>query len=307
MLYLKRIYVCIEDSAYEGDFHCLRQKLALDHVELTFLTSANAADTVSPTDAGSPAKPYEAAQDSLASVEKERKMEACLWITDSAPLAARWVGEQKAVLALRHEKNREQDFSGLAYAMEEPAELEAVYLDRIYRRYRGLPWDILTTERCRLRETTVEDVDSFFRIYSDPEIVQYTEELYPDKEQERAYVREYIEKIYAFYQCGVWTVIEKSSGAVIGRAGYSFREGYEAPELGFVIALPWQRQGIAYEICRGILEYGREELFFERVQAFVQVENQASLRLCEKLGFEKREELVMNGKPHFRLEKCLYH
>lgn len=303
MIYLKQIYVCIEEKAFEEEFRRLGEKLASEGVELALMKFAGSENGMSPMEAMSP----EDNRNLLISVEKEEGKVACLWITDSAPLAVRWVGEQKAVLVLRHEKNREQDFSNLTYAMEEPAQLDGTYLDRVYRRYRGLPWDILTTERCRLRETTVEDVDSFFHIYSNPEIVQYTEELYPDREQERAYVREYIEKIYAFYQCGVWTVLEKSSGAVIGRAGYSFREGFEAPELGFVIGRSWQGRGIAYEICRGILEYGREELLFERVQALVRVENQASLRLCEKLGFEKKEELVMNGKPHFRLEKCLYH
>ena len=79
------------------------------------------------------------------------------------------------------------------------------------------------------------------------------EGLYPDREQEREYIRQYIEKIYTFYEFGVWTVVERESGAVIGRAGFSYREGYNEPELGFIIGVPWQHRGYAEEVGRGIL------------------------------------------------------
>ena len=72
----------------------------------------------------------------------------------------------------------------------------------------------------------MEDVEDFYRIYADPSITRFMEGLYPDVEQEKEYVREYIEKVYTFFEFGVWTVVEKESGSVIGRAGFSYREGF---------------------------------------------------------------------------------
>ena len=216
-------------------------------------------------------------------------------MTDSSFRAAALQREGEAVLALLHEGNREQDFSGILYACENPGWLDADYMERVYRRYAGLPWDVAETDRCYIRETTEEDVEAFFEIYAHPEVTRYTEELYPTVEQERQYVRDYIEKVYGFYGFGVWTVLLKSTGEIIGRVGFSCREGYEEPELGFVIGVPWQRQGYAEEVCSRLLSYAAEELGFSCVQALVMPENAASVSLCEKLGFQKADMVEIKG------------
>lgn len=224
-----------------------------------------------------------------------------MFVTDDDKTAARLRDEGEAVLIYFHERNREQDFSGFLFGVEEPENLEKDYVEKVYRRLKGLPWDILETKRCLIRETVPEDVDSFYEIYSDPAITKFMEDLYPEKEQEKAYIREYIEKIYTYYEFGVWTIVEKSTGDVIGRAGFSYRAGYDEPELGFIIGVPWQRQGYAEEVCRAILDYGWDRLCFDRVQVFVETENEPSLKLCDKLGFCAVNELTMDEKRYFRL------
>lgn len=231
-------------------------------------------------------------------IEEEEKT---LYITDDLQTASCLKEEGEAVLIYLHEGNKTRNFSSFLYAVEDAEGLDAEYAERVYRRLKGLPWTILETGRCVVRETTTEDVEDFYQIYSHPHITKYTEDLYPDIEQEKQYVREYIEKVYSFYEFGVWTVVEKKSGAVIGRAGFSCREGYETPEIGFIIGVPWQRHGYAEEVCRAILEYGRTELGFSRVQALVETENEPSLTLCDKLGFCAVEELALNGRSYFRL------
>lgn len=224
-----------------------------------------------------------------------------LYVTDDADTAEMLRNRGEAVLIYFHEGNRKQDFSGFIFGVEDPESLEEDYLERVYRRLKGLPWDILETERCLIRETCPGDVDAFYKIYSNPAITEFTEDLYPDKEQEREYIKEYMEKVYTYYEFGVWTVVEKKSGDIIGRAGFSYREGYDEPELGFIIGVPWQRKGYAEEVCRAILSYGWENLCFDRVQALVEVWNEASLKLCDKLGFHAVEELEMGDRHYFRL------
>lgn len=239
--------------------------------------------------------------------------ENTLWITD-APYFARMLqeGEQEvSVLAYLHEDDSgeytsgigasDRDFSCCRYAMMHPLELDAEYFELIYRRLKRLPWDILETERCTLRESTVADVLAFYEIYKEPSITAYMENLFPTPEEENAYMEDYIDKVYAYYDFGVWTVLEKATGQVIGRAGLSYREGFTEPELGFVIGVPWQGQGLAYEVCSAILDYGRRVLDFERVQVFVEPGNEASLALCRKLGFKDPEPLALDDKEYIRL------
>lgn len=221
-----------------------------------------------------------------------------LYITDCGETARRLMDRGLAVLAWLREDNWEEDFGGCQFACESIEELEMRYLDRVYRRYRKIPWDILETERCLVRETTVEDVDAFYRIYGDPSITKYMEPLYEDPEEEYAYARDYIDQAYGFYHFGIWTVLEKASGEVVGRAGICYREGFAEPELGFVIAADRQGRGLATEVCGAILRYGREELGMERIHAFVQPDNAASLRVCRKLGMRRGESVELEGREY---------
>ena len=169
---------------------------------------------------------------------------------------------------------------------------DPAYVERIYRRYRDIPWDILETERCFLRETVPDDVDAFYEIYGAPEMTRYTEDLYESKISERAYIREYIEKIYHYFEFGVWTVVLKETGEIIGRAGLNVREGYDMPELGYVIGRPWQGKGVATEVCRGILEYAASVFGFERIMTLIQAENEKSLHIAKRLGFRMQETVT---------------
>lgn len=226
--------------------------------------------------------------------------EGVLWMTDSPLCAGQLAAWGEAVIIFLHEGNQGEDFSGLRYALEKPEETEAEYLEQVYRRFYGIPWDILETERCVVRETIPEDVEAFYEIYSDSRMTRYMEDLYPDIEEEKQYVRDYIEKQYGFYGFGVWTILKKDTGEVIGRAGLFPREGFEELELGFLIGVPWQGQGLATEVCRAVLEYGRDFLGVERIQALVMPENKASAAVCGKLGFYKAENIILNCIEYVR-------
>lgn len=227
----------------------------------------------------------------------ETPMQETLVITDLAETASQYLKEGWYVIALYHEKNRGMSFPSVKYGIEDVSALEYRTYEDVYRRLAALPWDILETERICVRESTISDVEEFYRIYRDPAITRYMEDLFPEKEAEQAYMKAYIDQIYGFYGYGLWTVVQKDSGRVIGRAGLSVREGYELVELGFVIETACQGQGYGYEACAAILEYARQELSFEKVQALVKEENQASKGLLEKLGFRFEKKVTeKNGE-----------
>ena len=231
--------------------------------------------------------------------EDEPNNEA-LYITDSESVYHTLRQQGKYVLPYRHEGNSDTSFTGALYVIEQVEEIDYETVDMAYRRLAGLPWEILTTKRCIVRETIVEDVDSFYQIYAEPEITKYMEDLYADRDEEIAYIRNYREKVYGFYGYGMWTVLTRD-GTVIGRAGLSWREGFNLPELGFVIGVPWQRQGYAYEVCRAILTYAHKELGFTKIQALVMQGNDKSEGLCRKLGFQYINQTVLEGQIYSQM------
>ena len=164
------------------------------------------------------------------------------------------------------------------------------YLKKMYERLAGIPWHILDTKHLSVREMTVEDVDIFYQIYDDKDVLAYVEPLFANPLDEKIYTQNYIKDIYGYYGYGMWTVLDKSSGKIIGRAGISNRDGFEIPELGFVIAREYRGKGLGYEVCRAILDYAKKELEFTQIQALVLPNNTISINLLNKLGFEDTNE-----------------
>lgn len=182
--------------------------------------------------------------------------------------------------------NKDKTFPNGAYCIENREDADDAYLDRIYRRFMKLPWHIAETPRLRIREITLDDVKRLYQLYDDESVTRYMEPLFPAFEQELEYTKEYIRNIYGFYGYGMWVIEEKESGKVIGRAGLESKEGFEGLELGFMLGVDYQHKGYAYEACSAILKYGTDELGIHKFCAFVNSDNAASGRLCERLGFK---------------------
>lgn len=231
---------------------------------------------------------------------RDYNIKTTLFVTDMSLVLQELRRQGRYAIAFLHENNGSEDWSGAAYMITDIEELEQDSFVKAYQRMAGEPWTILETERCIIRETTVEDVDEFYRIYAEPSITYYMEPLYETPEEERAYAQDYIDKVYSFYGYGMWSVINKATGRVMGRAGLSWREGYDIPELGFVIETAYQRKSYAYEVCLAIVKYGAEELGFEKIQALVKEENKASVKLCQKLGFEPMGAVEEQGELYER-------
>ncbi len=191
------------------------------------------------------------------------------------------------------EENTGADVTMWAEGFEE---IGLTFLTRVYERYHGLPWTILVTERCVVKEFSLDYLDALFALYDGEGMTEYIEPLYP-YEQEREYQEAYIRHMYGFYGYGMWIVCDRDTGALIGRAGLERREelGGEL-ELGYVIGVPYQRKGYATEVCTAILRYAEEELEQSEVCCLIEKGNEVSEHLARKLGFLLKEELTLDGK-----------
>lgn len=233
--------------------------------------------------------------------------EGVLVISDDSKVC-NWMCEKAVpVVAVLHGNNARNDFWKIAYAIENLENLNAEYFEHIYRRYRGIPLDILETERCILREITVEDVDRIAKIYESPTVKRFMEPLYSPIEKEKEYTKNYIKNIYGFYEYGMWVIVEKNYGMIIGKAGL---ESYadndeEVIELGYLITEEYQRKRYGYEVCKAILNYAKEILCVDFVETNIEKENIASIKLCEKLGFCFVKDFTKIGKKYcnYRYQK----
>ena len=50
------------------------------------------------------------------------------------------------------------------YAIEDLTDIEWEYLNKVYQRYRGIPWEITQTKRCRIREMGPQDLEDLYEL-----------------------------------------------------------------------------------------------------------------------------------------------
>lgn len=195
---------------------------------------------------------------------------------------------RRGVAAAVEEDAETEVHSSFPYVVQCPRELSREDFVRMYQRQKGLPWEILKTERTRIREFCMEDLDQLFELYSLPEITRWVPGL-RSYEEEAAYQRDYIQYMYGLFGYGMWLVFEKRTGKLIGRAGVETNEACRAgeAELGYLIHPAYQKQGIAVEVGRAILKYAKETLGLRRIFARIRKDNAASLAVAKKLDVER--------------------
>jgi RimJ/RimL family protein N-acetyltransferase len=208
-------------------------------------------------------------------------------ITENSEEAIHYALNNIPYIVHLNDENRNSTFPNGSYCVESLEDIDDDFLERIYRRFRGIPWDIAQTDRILVREITLSDVPRLYVLYEDESITRYMEPLYPQMEQEIAYTKDYIDNIYRFYGYGMWVIVEKESSLVIGRVGLEYREGFDGLELGFMLGVDYQHKGYAYEACKAVLEYAATELYQSNFCAYVDENNTSSIKLCQKLGFEE--------------------
>jgi RimJ/RimL family protein N-acetyltransferase len=175
-------------------------------------------------------------------------------------------------------------------------ETDAAFFTRVYQRHHDIPWTILTTERCIVKEFSMDYLDALFELYAGQGMTDYIEPLY-SYEKEKEYQQAYIENMYRFYGYGMWIVCHRETGKLIGRVGVEHREELDGElELGYAIGTEYQRQGYATEVCTAILSYVRRELGFDQVCCLIHEENLISRHFAEKLGFQEQKTMILQNR-----------
>jgi len=83
---------------------------------------------------------------------------------------------------------------------------------------------------------------------------------------------------------GHWAVEEKSTGNLMGRIGFLNPAGWPGFELGWTLAREYWGRGYATEGARRALQYGFEELDRSHIISLIHPDNNASIRVAERLG-----------------------
>ncbi|MBI4635463.1 MAG: GNAT family N-acetyltransferase [Candidatus Rokubacteria bacterium] len=156
----------------------------------------------------------------------------------------------------------------------------------------------LETARLQLRPFALADQGDHRQLYSDPEVTKFLAGgpflgAAIAERSARALAR--FEHVWAERGFGVWAVVDRATGRLLGQCGLNvLPDGAEVELLYALERASWGR-GLATEAALAALRYGFEQTGLERIVAVTRPEHAASRRVMEKLGMAYEREVEVYG------------
>ena len=149
--------------------------------------------------------------------------------------------------------------------------------------------DSIETSRLLLRRWRREDCEPFYRINSDPRVMEHLPGTLSRSESDQLLVD--IDAHFALHGFGLFATELRETGQCIGFIGMS-RPSFDAPfmpavEIGWRLDPAFWNRGLATEGARAVLHYAFDVLGLKEVVSFTVPDNFASRRVMEKLGMTR--------------------
>lgn len=157
---------------------------------------------------------------------------------------------------------------------------------------------MLLCERLILRQFTVDDAEFILRLLNEPSFLRYIgDKKVRNLEDARQYILNGPVASYERNGFGLNLVELRDPRAPIGICGLLKREELADPDIGFAYIPEFWSKGFAFEAAVAVLNDARERMRLQRILAITSLDNEASIKLLEKLGFgfEKVIKLSADG------------
>ncbi|WP_437522079.1 GNAT family N-acetyltransferase [Sorangium sp. So ce726] len=154
---------------------------------------------------------------------------------------------------------------------------------------------LLLTERLSLRPHRLSDVLFMMELNSDPEVVRYTGDTAFACEDEARAVVARLARQFEDFRMGRFIVSDRKTGEKLGWCGLRWHDDLEVTDLGYRFFRKHWGKGYATEAAAACIRYAVEELRLSRLVAHAMLENVASVRVLEKLGFLRTGPTVFKG------------
>ena len=146
--------------------------------------------------------------------------------------------------------------------------------------------NVLETERLILRRFVVEDAQFVLNLVNEPSFLRYIgDKKIRTLDDARQYILSGPVASYERHGFGLCLVELRDSHTPIGMCGLLKREELPEPDIGFALLPEFWNKGFAFEAAAAVLRDARERLGLQRVLAITSLDNEASIKLLQRLGF----------------------
>ena len=169
----------------------------------------------------------------------------------------------------------------------------------------------LESDRLIIRKLTEDDLEDFYTYRSNPVVVKYQSFDVMSRKSAENFILSQESKDFKI--AGTWSqygIEEKSTGKIIGDCAIKLDDyDQRIAEIGITMATDFQRKGFASECMLTIMKYLFDVLKIHRIVETVDADNEASIRLLEKLKFRKEgdflENIFIKGKWESELQYAM--
>lgn len=155
---------------------------------------------------------------------------------------------------------------------------------------RFTPFPQLHTRRFRLRQLNPDDTPEMFIQRSHPVILRYINREPQQKTEEALQFIEKVLKLEANNESITWAIVPERETKLIGTIClWNINKEKHIAEVGYALHPDHFNKGVMSEVIAEILDFAFNSLSLERVDAFTNKENSASIRMLEKNGFSRNQ------------------
>lgn len=163
----------------------------------------------------------------------------------------------------------------------------------------------LETDRLYMRRFRTNDLDVFSQILGQDEVGQW---LPRGRGYTKDEVEKFLDNVAKHWQekgYGIWAVIEKESGKIIGHCGLNYVKQNDEVEVLYGFGKEYWGLGYATEAAKAALSFGFEKIGLYRIVAFAKIDNIASRRVIEKIGLKYIKDIEIFGMncAYYELKK----
>lgn len=157
------------------------------------------------------------------------------------------------------------------------------------------------TERLYMRKLRNDDLDRYYQIMKKDEVGKWLGISRGKTYDEAKLSIDKFSKHWEEKGYGVWGVIDKQSGELLGQCGLNFIKETEEVEILYAFDPKFWWYGYATESASMILQYAFEKANLDRVIALVKPNNIRSSNVIEKIGLD-----IVGTKEYFGLKLVCY-
>ena len=155
---------------------------------------------------------------------------------------------------------------------------------------------VLQTARLVLRRLSADDAEFILELLNQPSFLQYIgDKGVRNNDDAINYIQTGPVASYERFGFGLYLVELKDTAVPIGICGLLKRDTLPDVDVGFAFLPDYWSRGYAFEAAAAVMNYGKEVLGLRRIVAITSLDNEASIRLLEKIGL-KFERLIKLGE-----------